>query len=766
MSSATIARNGHARLAKLLLVAIFFAILSLFSSSPVFSATSYFLRDDATGGSCSQIGVWDPGTKTCTLSNDMNNGIEIADNGLTLDGNGHTIYGPGSSYWPNYYGVYLSGKSGVTVRNVTLRNFYTGIKLVSSSQNVITTNICSNNSEGLLVDQGSNDNQISANSLTNNWNGLDVNLSNGNQLTGNSVSGSNSLGIYLHSAGGNHLTDNHSWNNASGMVLNAAGPDNSLSGNNMEGNTSNFSVEGAVDADFANDIDTSNLTAGSPILYVRDAVDQLYDASTNAGTFFCIHCDGVTIRDLTPAGNHSGIYLWNTTNSRIENINSTANSNGILLNYSQGNIISGGASGRDGMGIGLYNSDGNQISSRTFNGSYNAIWVENSGNNNISANTISDSRQNGISLRYLKSGANNISGNHINGSTLYGIWMAGGSGNTLRDNLMTGSKYNFWLDGSNATDFDQDIDVSNLVDGKPVYYVRDASGLSYGAETNAGVFYCISCNGVTISDLTLQHNGNGVRLVNSNNMQIKNIEANYTIAGIELQGSSGNIITGSSMENNESGIWMLYSSDNNTATGNMVRNNQTGIYIYYYSTGNLFYRNNIISNSAQTNIIYHSDGNSFSQPSPAGGNYWSNWKSPDANNDGFVDTPLSFTGGQDNLPWARPYGWWCGKPGLNLYVGSVYWSSFYDYIYDRLSVAFIITNDGPPASSLKIEQIVVSNGVVADAAFPVSLADIPASGRVYATVTYVIPQGVNSFSTRVYASAVDPCNERFEYPGQ
>jgi len=662
--------------------------------------------------------------------------------------------------------VYLNGKSGVTVRNVTLRNFYTGIKLVSSSQNVITANICSNNSEGLLVDQGSNDNQISDNSLTNNWNGLDVNLSNGNELAGNSVSGSTSLGIYLHAASGNHLTDNHSWNNASGIILRAAGPDNRLTGNSAEGNTSDFNIEGAVDADFANEIDTSNLTAGRPIFYIRNAVNQVYDASTNAGTFFCVLCDGVTIKDLTPSGNHSGIYLWKTTNSQIENINSTANSTGILLNYSQGNIISGGVSYQDGMGVGLYSSNGNEISSRTFNGSYNAVWVENSGNNNISANTISGSRQNGISLRYLKSGANTISGNHINGSTLYGIWMAGGSGNTLRDNVLTASKYNFWLDGSNATDFNQDIDISNLVDGKPIFYVKNANSLSYGAETNAGVFYCINCNGVTISDLTLQHNGNGVRLVNSTNTEIRNIRANYSIAGIELQNSSGNIITDSSVENNESGIWMLYSSDNNTATENMIRNNQTGIYIYYYSTGNMFYRNNIINNSSQTNIIHYSDGNIFSQPSPMGGNYWSNWKSPDANGDGFVDTPLSFTGGQDNLPWTSPSRWWCGKPELSLSVGSVYWNSYYDYICNRLSVEFVIANDGPPAYDVKIEQVQVSNGLVPDADFPVILADIPAESRAFATITYVIPQGVNYFSTMVYASAVDACNELFEYPGQ
>jgi len=41
-------------------------------------------------------------------------------------------------------------------------------------------------------------------------------------------------------------------------------------------------------------------------------------------------------------------------------------------------------------------------------------------------------------------------------------------------------------------------------------------------------------------------------------------------------------------------------------------------------------------------------------------NYWSNWTTPDADGDGFVDNPyviLIATGVQDNLPCARENGW-------------------------------------------------------------------------------------------------------------
>jgi hypothetical protein len=55
----------------------------------------------------------------------------------------------------------------------------------------------------------------------------------------------------------------------------------------------------------------------------------------------------------------------------------------------------------------------------------------------------------------------------------------------------------------------------------------------------------------------------------------------------------------------------------------------------------------------------HTDSlsNVFHLSAPVGGNFWSIWSAPDANGDGFVDSPFVFPGGQNNLPWANPNGW-------------------------------------------------------------------------------------------------------------
>jgi len=70
----------------LFLIIFGIAIIASFSVNDVFAEKT--ISDDATGGDCSSIGTWDAGTKTCTLSGDLSEGIVIGSNSITLDGNG------------------------------------------------------------------------------------------------------------------------------------------------------------------------------------------------------------------------------------------------------------------------------------------------------------------------------------------------------------------------------------------------------------------------------------------------------------------------------------------------------------------------------------------------------------------------------------------------------------------------------------------------------------------------------------------------------
>ena len=89
----------------------------------------------------------------------------------------------------------------------------------------------------------------------------------------------------------------------------------------------------------------------------------------------------------------------------------------------------------------------------------------------------------------------------------------------------------------------------------------------------------------------------------------------------------------------------------------LVDNAPFGIYLDVFCHDNQIYNNDFIDNTTQAHASGGS-GNVFNLPAPTGGNYWSNWTSPDvAPEDGFVDSPYTFPGGVDNLPWTEMDGW-------------------------------------------------------------------------------------------------------------
>jgi parallel beta-helix repeat protein len=100
---------------------------------------------------------------------------------------------------------------------------------------------------------------------------------------------------------------------------------------------------------------------------------------------------------------------------------------------------------------------------------------------------------------------------------------------------------------------------------------------------------------------------------------------------------------------------LLGNSTGNTLTSNTVSNTgYCGIHLVDCSN-NQIYNNNLISNPVQAYVEGSGSNNVFNLDKPTGGNFWSDWTGPDADGDGFVDSPYVFSGGQDNLPWAGIY---------------------------------------------------------------------------------------------------------------
>lgn len=107
---------------------------------------------------------------------------------------------------------------------------------------------------------------------------------------------------------------------------------------------------------------------------------------------------------------------------------------------------------------------------------------------------------------------------------------------------------------------DHDIDQSNTLNGKPIYYLVDENDVILdGSTREIGFLYLINCTNINAKNIDLGNNM--MTLYNSNQCSVSNIE---TLSGIELSKSSGNMITKCHLNG---GLWII------DAPNNKMRNN-------------------------------------------------------------------------------------------------------------------------------------------------------------------------------------------------
>jgi len=237
---------------------------------------------------------------------------------------------------------------------------------------------------------------------------------------------------------------------------------------------------------------------------------------------------------------------------------------------------------------------------------------------------------------YIRHSINNTLTNNIVLNSVYGIDINYSGNNILTGNAMVDNVYNFYLRG--CLGYYNTIDTSNTVDGKPIYYIENARNQVYDSSTNAGTFYCIRCDNVTLKDLTLTQNGFGILFRDTKNSRIENV----------------------TVSNNESGIVFSFSS-NNTLVDSTILNNNFGVFLTDSCENNKIYHNNFINNLSQSEAPYNSN-NLFDNGYPEGGNYWSNYNGIDEKSgpnqdqpgsDGIGDTPYTYLATKDRYPFMK-----------------------------------------------------------------------------------------------------------------
>lgn len=531
-----------------------------------------------------------------TLTDNIYDSIVVQKDNIVVDGAGYTLQGNG-----NYIGIHLQERNSITVRNVRIRGFSTGIMLWGSSNTII------------------------GNTITNNDNGVDIPPhSNYNTVSGNSITNNNDFGIRLgYLADNNNIHGNNIVNNANGIWLWRSSNYNTISGNNIMNSDYGIKLEDSSNNNAIYENTIVNNANG--IILAPSSTTSLAPPSNNN-----IHRNNI-------ANNDVGIKLKDSPNNNIHGNNITDNKDfGILLHDSPNNTIYENNIIANNQGIHL--SGG---------------WPTYAPNNKIFGNNVT---KNGVGISFFST-----------------------SNSVLKNNNMVDNEQNFFVTGLELSHFIHVVDTSNTVNGKPMYYwvnERDKT-----VPSNAGYVALINCKNVTVQNLELANDVQGVLLTYTTNSTIaKNIMTNSGV-GIRLDHSSRNTIDANTITNNGCGIEFVESSSNNIH-GNYIVNNSKGIYLYFApnntifenliednhiglsffsiyisSSGNLIYNNNLINNTQQVDFSYVLFGGDAANIWDSGeiGNYWSNYNGTDTNHDGIGDTPYIINDyNQDNYPLVNP----------------------------------------------------------------------------------------------------------------
>lgn len=147
-------------------------------------------------------------------------GIVIERNNIMLDGAGYTVQGSGGGG----AGIYLFGRSKVTIKNIVVEAHLYGVYLEECSNNTIIGSIMAHNTHGVFLLESSNNNIMGTN-VTDNYDGVSLlSLSDGNNVAGCRITGNNGelgAGIYLYMSSNNLIYQNVFAGNAYANVYDA-----------------------------------------------------------------------------------------------------------------------------------------------------------------------------------------------------------------------------------------------------------------------------------------------------------------------------------------------------------------------------------------------------------------------------------------------------------------------------------------------------------------------------------------------------------------
>jgi len=567
----------------------------------------------------------------CDCSGNLNKGIEISDSPnceiITCNCSGNTNKGIEISWFSPVQitgcicsntqgdGIYLDFQStGSLITNcLCANNLGNGI---SSESNQIASCTISNNQQNGI--SGSS-NQISdcwignnqQNGINGNWNLISFCTTVANQLSGISgayevsdctVSGNHQHGIFINTASSGHIarctiseneeiglyiyssTEFHVsnctiTNNLYGLYINMSS-DNVLRDCDLWYNNYSVTIDGTELSHFTQDIDPSNIVNGKPIFYLVKQHGSIIDGNIiDIGYIAIYQCTNMVLKNIHIDNSSQGALVILSTSCTIMNCSFTNNLlHGMYLAGSTNNqIINCTCSGNHENGIYSIYSDNNQIINCTCTGNYySGINLTNSVSTTLRNCVSSNNDKFGIHLDVSCDYTQLY--NCTSSYNTFGLFIYGSAYTILRNSTISNNSYNFGMYPVKTEDIHQDIDATNTVNGKPIYFLVGQNDLTIDGDLMPiGYLVLVGCNNITMRNFNITSNIQGLCLVESNYSTMENLNcSNNYLDGMFLAYNTGyNSIENCVCSNNQRhGIYLWLFANNNQITDCTCSQNQ------------------------------------------------------------------------------------------------------------------------------------------------------------------------------------------------
>jgi len=474
--------------------------------------------------------------------------------------------------------ILIGYSSNNIIRRNNCSNKYIGMFLYRSDNNMIANNTCSNNDRGIYL-RYSDQNTLTNNTHSNNQHGIYVEYSNQNTITKNTCS-NNNRGIHLRYSEDNKLTSNTCSDYDYGLYLYHSDT-NTLTGNYLSNHTEHglyLSYSKYITLDENRFIGNGIFIVGPLNYWNTHVIDPTNIVNEKPVRYYK---NSISITVPSGAGQ---VILVACDQMVVENQGDDHTGIVILVGYSSRITIRNNNCSGGNYGIYLFHSDDNTVT------------------NNI----CSKISYKAIELSYS-------------------------TNNTLTRNVMT--NHGISIDGSSPEDWNtHNIDTTNTVNGKPVRYYKNSTGIT--VPSGAGQVILGSCSEIVVENFGQDQVGVDILVGYSSNIIISNNIcpksdrvislsnsyqceiSNNSIYSISLTDSDDNTITKNTCTNNTHGISLVDSDENILIKNTCSFNDGSGIYLFGSVNENLegnILNNNTISynNECGINLLYAENTNIY-----------------------------------------------------------------------------------------------------------------------------------------------------------